>query len=137
MITLEEIFDQAKKDTRSAKLINNGYQSVSLYDVKIIKDDYTHKVEILNTSKRYYEPVTPYDLETFETYGWRCGVYAVTLSNYYRKLDDIETKIRAEVNGKNSEKLVRELKTKRITFMSQYTQLNKQLNDSKKNTDNI
>ena len=47
MYTLDEIFNQAYEDLRAVKLIENGYQSISLYDVKIFKDNKTHQVEIL------------------------------------------------------------------------------------------
>ena len=53
MFSLEEIFDQAFTDNKSVKRIENGYQSVGLLDVKILKDDYTHEIDLLNTSKRY------------------------------------------------------------------------------------
>jgi hypothetical protein len=133
MATLEEIFDQAKKDTRSAKLFSKGYQSVSLYDVKIIKDDYTHKIEILNTSKLYYEKLSQPLLDSFEEYGWRYGVYEVTLTNTHNKIGKIENEIRDEINGKNSEKTIRELKAKSNSFMSKYTRLKNKLNEIRNN----
>ena len=55
MFSLEDIFDQAFTDNKSVKRIENGYQSVGLLDVKILKDDYTHDIDLLNTSKRYYQ----------------------------------------------------------------------------------
>lgn len=137
MYDLEDIFKQALTDTKSAKIIENGYKSVSLLDVKIIKDDYTHKVEILNTSKSYYVHVPESVEEIFQQYGWRCGCLDVTLSNLRLKLDKIETSIRDEVNGKSSEKAIKQLKSKRESFMTKYTQLNNKLNDTKKERDNI
>ena len=137
MYDLEDIFKQALTDTKSAKIIENGYQSVSLLDVKIIKDDYTHKVEILNTSKSYYVHVPESAEEIFQQYGWRYGCLDVTLSNLRLKLDKIETSIRDEVNGKSSEKTIKQLKSKRESFMTKYTQLNNKLNDTKKERDNI
>ena len=135
--TLEEIFKQAYNDSRSAKLIGNGYQSISLNDVKIFKDDYTHEIEMLNTSKSYYVPVSKSSIEVFQQYGWRCGSLDVTLSNLRLKLDRIETSIRDEVNGKNTDKTIKQLKSKRESFMTEYTQLNNKLNDTKKERDNI
>lgn len=134
---LEYVFNQALNDSKSAKLIGNGYQSVSLQDVKIVKDDYTHKIEILNTSKRYYVPVSNSSIEVFKEYGWKCGVYVVTLSNIKTKLDVLEEQIRDEVNGKNNDKTIKQLKSKREYLMTDYTQLNNKLNDSKKERDNI
>ncbi len=129
MFSLEEIFDQAFSDKRSAKIIENGYQSVSLLDVKLIKDDYTHGIVLLNTSKRYYQRLTNREFDTFKEKGWRCGVYVVTLSNYRSKLDKVEKSIRDEVNGKGSEKAIKQLKATRESLMSNYTQLNNKLNE--------
>lgn len=137
MYTLDEIFNQAYEDLRAVKLIENGYQSISLYDVKIFKDDHTHQVEILNTSKSYYDNISNSAKEVFQQYGWRCGCLDVTLSNIRLKLDKLETSIRDEVNGKSSEKTIKQLKSKRDSFMTKYTQLNNKLNDTKKERDNI
>ena len=129
MFSLEEIFDQAFTDNKSVKRIENGYQSVGLLDVKILKDDYTHEVDLLNTSKRYYQRLTDIEFNAFKENGWRCGVYVVTLSNYRSKLDKVEKSIREEVNGKGSEKAIKQLKATRESLMSNYTQLNNKLNE--------
>ena len=102
MFSLDEIFNQAFIDKKSAKKIATGYQSASLLDVKVVKDDYTHKINLLNTSRRYYKPITESELFHFKEKGWRCGVYVVTLSNYRSKLDKVERSIRDEVNGKSN-----------------------------------
>jgi hypothetical protein len=57
--------------------------------------------------------------------------------NYSYKLDRVEKLIRDEVNGKSSEKTIKQLKSKRESFMTKYTQLNNKLNDTKKERDNI
>ena len=129
MFSLEEIFDQAFTDNKSVKRIENGYQSVGLLDVKILKDDYTHDIDLLNTSKRYYQRLTDLEFDAFEQNGWRYGVYVVTLSNYRSKLDKVEKSIRDEVNGKGSEKVIKQLKATRESLMSNYTQLNNKLNE--------
>jgi hypothetical protein len=129
MFSLEEIFDQAFTDNKSVKRIENGYQCVMLLDVKILKDDYTHEIDLLNTSKRYYKRLTDYESDTFKEKGWRYGVYVVTLANYRSKLDKVEKSIRDEVNGKGSEKTIKQLKATRDSLMSSYTQLNNKLNE--------
>lgn len=129
MFSLKDIFDQAFTDNKSVKRIENGYQSVGLLDVKILKDDYTHDIDLLNTSKRYYQRLTDLEFDAFEQKGWRYGVYVVTLSNYRSKLDKVEKSIRDEVNGKGSEKVIKQLKATRESLMSNYTQLNNKLNE--------
>jgi hypothetical protein len=137
MLELKDVFRQALTDSRSVKIIENGYQSVSLFDVKIIKDDYTHEIDLLNTSRNYYTKLTEDQIESFKKHGWKYGVYVVTLLNYSSKLDNVEKHIRDEVNGKNSDKTIKQLKSKRESFMTQYTQLNNKLNDTKNKRDNI
>jgi hypothetical protein len=129
MFSLEEIFDQAFTDNKSVKRIENGYQSVGLLDVKILKDDYTHDVDLLNTSKRYYKRLTDSEFDAFKEKGWRYGVYIVTLSNYRSKLDRVEKSIRYEVNGSNRQKIVKQLKAKRVEFLSEYNNLKNKLNE--------
>lgn len=129
MFSLENIFDQAFSDKKSAKIIENGYQSTSLLDVKLIKDDYTHEVDLLNTSKRYYQRLTDFEFNTFKEKGWRYGVYVVTLSNYRSKLNRVEKSIRYEVNGSNRQKIVKQLKAKRVQFLSEYNNLKNKLNE--------
>ena len=129
MFSLKDIFDQAFTDNKSVKRIENGYQSVGLLDVKILKDDYTHDIDLLNTSKRYYQRLTDLEFDAFEQKGWRYGVYVVTLSNYRSKLNKVEKSIRDEVNGKGSEKVIKQLKATRESLMSNYTQLNNKLNE--------
>lgn len=137
MLELKDVFRQALNDSRSVNIIENGYQSVSLFDVKIIKDDYTQEIDLLNTSRNYYTKLTEDQIESFKNHGWKYGVYVVTLFNYSSKLDRIEKLIRDEVNGKSSEKTIKQLKSKRESFMTKYTQLNNKLNDTKKERDNI
>jgi len=129
MFSLEDIFNQANSDNKSAKIIENGYQSVSLLDVKILKDDYTHEVDLLNTSKRYYQRLTDLEFDVFKEKGWRYGVYIVTLSNYRSKLNRVEKSIRYEVNGSNRQKIVKQLKAKRLQFLSEYNNLKNKLNE--------
>lgn len=129
MYKLEYIFNQAKSDNKSAKIIENGYQSVSLLDVKIIKDDYTHEVNLLNTSKRYYQRLTDIELNSFKEKGWRYGVYIITLSNYRSKLNKVEKSIRDEINGKGSEKTIKQLKERRESFLLEYNKLKNKLNE--------
>ena len=49
MFGLDDIFYQANKDSKSAKIIENGYKSASLLDIKIIKDNSTQAIDLLNT----------------------------------------------------------------------------------------
>jgi len=130
MYTIDEVFEQALKDGYTATLNGDGYESRSIYGIKIIRDIETREVTLLNTMKGgdYYMPITKDEVNIFLEKGWRIGVYVVTLSNYRIKLEQVEKKIRDEVNGKSSDKTIQELKDKRTSLLNSYTELNNKLN---------
>ena len=49
MYSLEEIYQQAEDDQVAISLNGKGYESVMIYGIKIIRDNYTGQVQILNT----------------------------------------------------------------------------------------
>ena len=133
MYSLEEIYQQAEVDQLAISLNGNGYESVMIYGIKIIRDNYTGQVQILNTmiGGDYYSNITEKGYETFLEKGWRYGVYVLSLSNYRTKLDLIERKIQKELTGRKSKKQLGILKTEREQVLSKYSQLNYKLNQVK------
>jgi hypothetical protein len=83
------------------------------------------------------EEVTDDEVKIFLKFGWKSGVYSLTLFNYRSKLNYIEAKIKDSINSNKSQKSIKDLKSKRDTLMAEYTQLNSKLNDSKKESNNI
>jgi hypothetical protein len=133
MYSLEDIYKQAEKDRVAISLSGKGYESIMVYGIKIIRDNTTGQVQILNTmiGGDYYCNITKKDYETFLEKGWRYGVYVLSLSNYRTKLDLIEKKIQKELTGRKSKKQLGILKTKREQVLSKYSQLNYKLNQIK------
>jgi hypothetical protein len=133
MYNLEDIYKQAESDRVAISLIGKGYESMMMYGIKIVRDNNTGQVQILNAMKggHYYCNVTEKDYETFLKKGWRYGVYVLSLSNYCTKLDLIEKKIQTELTGRNSAKQLSILKTKREQVLSKYSKLNYKLNQIK------
>ncbi len=127
---LNEIFEQALKDDYAKCLNGNGYNSMLVYGVKIVKDTGKGTIEILNTmvNGNYYKPVSTEELELFLKKGWRYGVYIISLSNYRAKLDSIELRIKDEISGKNSLKLIQYLKSQRENVLEKYIKINYKLN---------
>ena len=134
MYTINEVFEQALKDGYTASLNGDGYESRSIYGIKIIRDIETREITLLNTMKGgdYYMPITKDEVNIFLERGWRIGVYVVTLSNYRLKLEQVENSIRDEMNGKVSDKVIQELKDKRTSLLNSYTELNNKLNGQQK-----
>ena len=114
----------------SHHLDGDGYKSRLVYGVKIVRDDETTEVVILNTMRggNYYSKINPQELEVFHKKGWRNGVYVVALSNYRTKLDSIQERIRNEVNGKNSKKTIQSYKSYRERILNRYNEIKEKLN---------
>ncbi len=127
---LEDIFAQATEDDYAISLDGDGYESRMVYGTKIIKDQETGIIQILNTMKGgdYYTPISKDELESFIEKGWRYGVFVLSLSNYRSKLDVIEQRIKQYINDKKSEKQIGILKSSRERILSKYSEINSKLN---------
>jgi hypothetical protein len=103
--SLKDIFIQASDDPSSSPLHGNGYESYLLYGIKIVKDNATEQIQLLNTAKSgdFYHSINQEDINLFHDGGWRYGIYVISLSNYRAKLDRIEQQIKKYVNEKYTE----------------------------------
>ena len=131
--SLEDICVQALEDTYAISLDGKGYQSRMVYGLKIVKDDETNKIELINATRGgdYYREINAEELEVFLEKGWRYGVYVLSLSNYRLKLDLIEQKIHKEMNSRKSKKQIEILKGSRKRVMNKYSEINYKLNQLK------
>ena len=131
MYTLQEIWEQAKKDTFASNLDSTGYQARIVYGCRIVRDDATGEIEIYNTGKGgdYYKKIENIDI--FLENGWRHGCYEVSLNNYRDKLARIEKLIRNEMNGKKNPKQIQSYKTSRESVLNKYAELMVKLNNIK------
>ena len=125
--------NQALDDRYALQSSGIGYRARVLYGCKIIQDDKTEEIEILNTALTgdWYLPITNSQKEIFLKKGWRIGVYELSLSNYRTKLNSIESFIKTEMNGKKNPKQIRKLKTSRERVLENYSNIIKKLNQIK------
>ena len=74
----------------------------------------------------------------FKKNGWEKGVYMTALKNYSRKLLNIETTIKGEINTRKNEKRFRKLKESRRRYLNKYAETKQKLNRllNKKSKDN-
>ena len=130
MYSLNEVFQQAVEDRACGNIDSIGYRARILFSVKIVEDDDSDEVVILNTTMRgsYYKEVTIAEYEVFKSKGWRYGVYVVSLSNYRRKLDRVELKIRDELNGRKNAKSIQLAKNSRKRIVENYRKVSNKLN---------
>ena len=128
MHNLEDIFTQAEADTSGIQITMLNGKSIVNYGVKIQK--FPSKIEILNCGRSvdYFNECNEDEYKLFFKYGWREGALRLSLSNYKRKLDMIEEKIRTEVNTRKNDKHIQRLKTSREKLLIKYSNRNRKLN---------
>ena len=100
MRTLNDVFNEAKEDTFSATLDTKYVEARLVFGVKIVRDRETGVVEIFNTQKGgdFYQEIDVDEYDYFLEKSWRFGVYRVSLSNYSRKLINVEASIKDVIN---------------------------------------
>ena len=135
--SLKDIFIQATEDPSSSPLHGNGYESYLLYGIKIVKDNATEQIQLLNTAKSgdFYHLLNQEDINLFHDGGWRYGIYVISLSNYRAKLDKIEQQIKKYVNEKptSSQKQLDYYQSSRQNILEKYTEMTTKLNQLKLN----
>ena len=129
---MNDIWLQAYNDSSAISLNGNGYESRVVYGVKIVRDNATGHIQILNTMRgEYYHKLSSDELDIFYQHGWRYGIYSLNLTNYLQMLDSIKESIKAEVNGLNRMRKVKVLKTNRDLMLNKYNTINNKLNKLK------
>jgi|TARA_R100000734_G_C3315374_1_gene107304 hypothetical protein len=130
MRTLNDVFNEAKEDTFCATLDTKYVEARLVFGVKIVRDRETGVVEIFNTQKGgdFYQEIDVDEYDYFLEKSWRFGVYRVSLSNYSRKLINIEASIKDVINDKQNKKQLDSLQSRRLNIMNRYTKITSKLN---------
>jgi len=125
-----DVYQQAVDDSFAVNLKGRGYNSFSLYGVKIVMDYETKEVALynMNSGGLYYDKLSEDETNNFLENGWRYGVYVISLSNYRTKLDRLELKIRDEVNNRNRVKEVQAMRDLRDIILRKYSEITNKLN---------
>ena len=128
--SLMDVYQQAVDDSFAVNLKGKGYNSISLYGVKIVMDYETKEVALYNMNRGglYYDKLSEDETNNFLENGWRYGVYVISLSNYRTKLDRLELKIRDEVNNRNRVKEVQAMRDLRDIILRKYSEITNKLN---------
>ena len=128
--TLQEVFNQANSDNNIAKIESKCCDSVISKGVKIERDINTGEIVIYNThlGGDFYKEIESNEYLFFEEKGWIYGKYVVSLSNYRRKLDVIEQRIRAEINTRKNGRYIMGLKDMREHYLLKFSQSSKIIN---------
>ena len=133
MYSLTQVFQQAIEDDACGGLDSLDCRARILNGIKIVEDNETKEVVILNTTigGDYYREISVAEYEVFKAKGWRYGLNVLSLSNYRRKLDNVEDRIKKELNGRKSTKNIANAKANRQRIMENYSRVSKELNFNK------
>jgi hypothetical protein len=134
---LNEVFEQAEHDGFSVNVDAFSFEGRLLYGIKIVRDKKENMVTILNTQQGgdHYREVTPDDYKLFQLYGWRHGVYVLSLSNSRLKLDKILEAIeREESRDERREKVLEGARTQLANTRARHALMSKKFNQFKSNS---
>jgi hypothetical protein len=131
--SLKDIIQQALNDDYSSNTTNRYNKSRIIFGIKIVEDSITKDIQIYNITKGgdYYKEINEEEYNIFLKKGWRYGVYVLSLNNIRTRLDNVESYIKEEVNGRLSKKAILKWKTSRINLMAKYSKITKKLNQLK------
>lgn len=116
----EQIFNQAKGDSLTTRLITPYSESYIYKGIKIESRDGV--ITIYNTVNDYSE-ITPDQYEVFFRLGFRLGTYNVCVYNYNKMLDEISAGINKELTCRNNQKHYKSMKKERLYIMRKYSEI--------------
>jgi hypothetical protein len=124
---LQRVFEEAMVDGYAANASSTTYEARLVYGIKIVRDNKSGDVSILNTLRNgdHYEDITVEYREVFATRPWRKAVREVVLNDCKVKLDEVELRIKEEVNGRNNDRHLLRLKASRQRILARYTKIKK------------
>jgi len=120
------VLEQAKTDGVSKNISTSNYQAYMYKGVKIINDNYSTRIE--TSGINYYREISDEQYKEFEK-GWLSGVYRLTLKKYQAQLENLEIRVRDEMNGSKSMKVLEGHKTHRIMLNKKHEEVSKKLNN--------
>ena len=123
---LDMVLEQAKTDGVSKNISTRNYQAYMYKGIKIINDNYSTRIE--TSGINYYREISEEQYQEFER-GWLSGVYRLSLKKYQAQLENLEIRVRDEMNGSKSMKVLEGHKTHRIMLNKKHEEVSKKLNN--------
>jgi len=120
------VLEQAKTDGVSKNISTSNYQAYMYKGIKIINDNYSTRIE--TSGINYYREISEEQYKEFEK-GWLSGVYRLSLKKYQAQLENLEIRVRDEMNGSKSMKVLEGHKTHRIMLNKKHEEVSKKLNN--------
>lgn len=133
---LNEVFNEAVNDYASTNLDGDEYDAMMSYGIKIVRNHSDDSIQIFNTARGgdYYKEIKEEEYTIFFEEGWTIGVRKMALAKYKERLDNIEKKMKDEINGRNNAKYISFLKETRKSTLNKYYNVTQKLNKNVKST---
>ena len=120
------VLEQAKTDGVSKNISTSNYQAYMYKGIKVISDNYSTRIE--TSGINYYREISEEQYQEFER-GWLSGVYRLSLKKYQAQLENLEIRVRDEMNGSKSMKVLEGHKAHRIMLNNKHEEVSKKLNN--------
>lgn len=124
---MHDTFKEALADPYATKMESSDTTEIIVYGIKLIKEGHTIKIYDTHKGGEYYKELTPKQYDIFRVKGWRGGVYEVRLKSYKEKLEYLEKRIVDELNGRNNENQLHNLKQSKQRIIENYFKLTQKL----------
>lgn len=118
MISLQEIWKQARSNISLVRLDDDCTDSVIYKGVKIVNDD--GNISIYSTESEFYIDIT----KVFLRRSFKEGVYDFLCKKYLRQLNAVEKSIKTEMNNQKNHKKFKYLQAKRFNLIEKYNEIN-------------
>ncbi len=120
------VLEQAKTDGVSKNISTSNYQAYMYKGIKVISDNYSTRIE--TSGINYYREISEEQYQEFKR-GWLSGVYRLSLKKYQAQLENLEIRVRDEMNGSKSMKVLEGHKAHRIMLNNKHEEVSKKLNN--------
>lgn len=130
MYSLGDLYIQAEDDYISKPLNDNNSTSFICYGFRIVKQNDSWDVKILNISNGgdFYSEVSYDEYLTFKLLGWKKGIYKLYMVNCKVKLSKLEVRIQDSIVNNESVKYLRKLKASREQIIKNFNKVKNKLN---------
>jgi len=123
---LDMVLEQAKTDGVSKNISTSNYQAYMYKGIKVISDNHSTRIE--TSGINYYREISEEQYQEFKR-GWLSGVYRLSLKKYQAQLENLEIRVRDEMNGSKSMKVLEGHKAHRIMLNNKHEEVSKKLNN--------
>jgi len=111
MYNLVDLLSQAESDTETIGCNGQNYTGWLALGTKITFDHISFEIKIVNTHKGgdYYKEISLQEYNHFKEYGWKIGVFDLSLWNSQSKVEKAAVSLKTLPKNKKNEKAILEL----------------------------